>query len=218
MGLFDDLLNIAGKMLFDSILDSGVVDVDAKEKEYERKVDAYEKKVDNYEKNALNVDKEKVKKARSKIERARNITDGGHRSTDEEYENDISESNMSPYDFECKKNIPLREAISCADNHQGVYVLYLNGRVMKCGRAAYAQGVRWRFVQYYNLKYDKRAQQGDHWAVTENNRDDIVVSWQCCPVSKCKELEYKLFKKYGKGPWAFRAPAKCDSDSWKLLL
>ncbi len=44
MGLFDDLLNIAGKMLFDSILDSGVVDVDAKEKEYERKVDAYEKK------------------------------------------------------------------------------------------------------------------------------------------------------------------------------
>lgn len=45
-----------------------------------------------------------------------------------------------------------------------------------------------------------------------------MVSWQCCPVSKCKELEYKLFAKYGKGPWGLRAPAKCPDNSWELLI
>lgn len=89
---------------------------------------------------------------------------------------------------------------------------------MKCGRAAYSQGIRWRFVQYYNLNYDNKARSKDYWSISKANRDRIKVSWQACIISKCKELEYKLFRKYGKGEWAKRAPTNCSEDSWPLFI
>ncbi len=140
------------------------------------------------------------------------------RRTDIEFENDASEINMRPSDFQVVKNMPLSVAKTLSQAHEGVYILYLNGAVMKCGRAAYGQGIKRRFTQYYNLNYDERAQKKDYWSVAPENRDDVEVSWQCCPPSKCGELEYKLFKKYGKGPWAKRAPSSCSTDTWELLI
>lgn len=121
------------------------------------------------------------------------------RSTDLDYEKNRKGMSSRPEDFDVRRNVPLSQASSSAPGEPGVYILYLNGQVMKCGRAAYAKGIRWRMQQYYSLKYDGRAQHGDCWAVDENNRDRVMVSWQCCPVAVCKELEYKLFQKYGKG-------------------
>ena len=80
------------------------------------------------------------------------------RRTDIEFENDASEINMRPSDFQVVKNMPLSVAKTLSQAHEGVYILYLNGAVMKCGRAAYGQGIKWRFTQYYNLNYDERAQ------------------------------------------------------------
>lgn len=110
------------------------------------------------------------------------------------------------------------QAKRMAPSQPGVYILLLNGEVMKYGRAAYGQGIKWRFTQYYNLNYDDKARQGDYWSVSPENRDLIVVSWQVCPVSKCKELEFKLFEKYGKGPWGLRVPRFCKDDTWDLLI
>lgn len=140
------------------------------------------------------------------------------RRSDEELELDKEGEERRPEDFNYNRGLRLSDAKLCAPGQPGVYVLYLNGRVMKCGRAAYCQGLRWRFTQYYNLNYDDRARNGDCWSVNLSNRDSIIVSWQACPVSKCKELEYKLFKKYGKGPWGLRAPNSCNVDTWELLI
>ena len=140
------------------------------------------------------------------------------RSTDDDYERNKKGMKKRPEDFEIKRNILLSQAVKNAKNETGVYIIYLDGQVMKCGRAAYSQGIRWRMQQYYNLKYDSRAQHGDCWAIDDSNRDRVMVSWQCCPVAVCKELEYKLFKKYGKGPWGLRAPVSCNTNDWKLLI
>lgn len=142
----------------------------------------------------------------------------GTRRTDNEIYSDKRGMNKAPESYQVVKKVFLNKAITMANSEPGVYVLYLNGQVMKCGRAVYCQGVRWRMKQYYSLKYDARAQAGDYWAINKNNRDKVVVSWQCCPPAACKELEYKLFKKYGKGPWALRAPENCSTDEWKLLI
>lgn len=83
--------------------------------------------------------------------------------------------------------------------------------------AAYGQGLAWRFTQYYNLNYDDKARAGEYWSIIEENRDEVRVSWQACPESKCEELEYKLFQKYGKGKWAQRAPRQAG-DSWELRI
>lgn len=145
-----------------------------------------------------------------------------HRRSDDELNQDSSGTEKSPKSFQCEQNIPLSSAINCAESTPGVYVLRLNGNVMKCGRASFdkgsVSGVVWRLRQYYNLNYDDRARAGEYWSVNLKNRDKITVSWQCCPVSKCHELEYKLFKKYGKGQWAHRAPNSCLEDSWELLI
>ena len=140
------------------------------------------------------------------------------RRTDEELEKDNTGLDKKEEDYQCMTNVLLSEAVNLADSITGVYIIYLDNVVMKCGRAAYKQGIHWRFQQYYSLSYDDKARHGDYWAISEENRDRIIVSWQCCPVSKCKELEYKLFEKYGKGPWGLRAPATCPDDSWKLLI
>lgn len=190
------------------------------ERNYEHKLKVANRKLDDYE--ARHNDENSRKKAaelRERINGDSNINDTKRkRRTDKEFENDKSEINMKPKDFQIVKKMPLSVAKSEAQSHEGVYILYLNGTVMKCGRAAYGQGIKWRFTQYYNLNYDKRARNKEYWSITPNNRDDVVVSWQCCPASKCGELEYKLFKKYGKGPWAKRAPNSCSADTWELLI
>ena len=140
------------------------------------------------------------------------------RRTDEELSKDQTGTERSADSFDHNNYISLSDAMSQASNEPGVYILWLNGTVMKCGRSSQAGGVRKRLLEYYRLDYDKRAKAGDYWAVTQDNRDNVVVSWQCCPISKCHELEYKLFQKYGKGPWAHRAPNSCSEDSWELLI
>ncbi len=184
-----------------------------------RTIEQYEKKVDAYEKSHPSSDR--VRQAREMLQEKKdkvNSLRSYSRRTDEEFENDKTGIDKSPTDFEVCKNEPLREAKNCAASSPGVYILFLNGSVMKCGRAAFGSGIRWRFQQYYNLTYDSRAQKGDYWAVSKENRDQVTVSWQCCPPSKVSQLEYKLFKKYGKGPWAQRAPVKASSDDWDLLI
>lgn len=166
------------------------------------------------------------KRDRMMAERVRHMESSGKRTsshtknrrTDAELERDRTGIDQSARSFQHMQNIRLPDAVDMADNSPGVYVLYLNGNVMKCGRAAYGQGIHWRLQQYYSLNYDDRAREKDFWSVSPQNRDSIMVSWQCCPVSKCKELEYKLFKKYGKGPWGLRAPQNCSEDSWELLI
>ena len=140
------------------------------------------------------------------------------RRTDDELSKDKTGLDKSPESYSRASNVPLSTAIYTANYSPGVYILYLNGKVMKCVRSAQFGGVKKRLMEYYRLDYDIRAKSGDYWAVNESNRDSVVVSWQCCPVSKCHELEYKLFKKYGKGPWAQRSPVACFEDSWELLI
>ena len=140
------------------------------------------------------------------------------RRTDDELSKVTKGLEKRPEDYSVRRGVSLRQAASSAPSHEGVYVIYLDGMVMKCGRAAYGQGLRWRFTQYYNLNYDDRARKKDYWSVSSQNRDRVTVSWQACPVSKCKELEAKLFRKYGKGPWGLRAPSGCSDDTLKLLI
>ncbi|MGN1419727.1 MAG: hypothetical protein ACI4W6_10390 [Acutalibacteraceae bacterium] len=124
------------------------------------------------------------------------------------------------------KNLPLswpRKSASSVDVHRGslktassavnitgVYILKLNGQVMKVGSAEI--GVQKRMQQYYGLNKSCGLAQ-----INEHNRDLIQVIWQDCPRCKCNELESKLARKYGMGPWAIRTPHSTD-DTWKLLI
>ncbi len=141
-----------------------------------------------------------------------------HRGTKEEFRSDMTGMDRSPSSYSIGKRIPLRRAINQAPSEEGVYIIWLHGEVMKCGVATYGQGLHWRFTQYYNLNYDDRARKGDYWSISPDNRDDVEVSWQACPKRVCDEMEYKLFQKYGKGPWAKRAPSKLATDEWTLLI
>lgn len=95
-------------------------------------------------------------------------------------------------------------------NQAGVYILYLSGRMMKVGAAEI--GIQKRMQQYYGLNPSC-----GHPKITEKNRNQIQVVWQFCPKCKCNELESKLAKKYGKGPWAERVPHSA-ADTWDLLI
>lgn len=95
-------------------------------------------------------------------------------------------------------------------NIPGVYILRLNGQVMKVGSAEI--GVQKRMQQYYGLNKSCGLAE-----INESNRDLIHVTWQNCPKCKCNELESKLARKYGMGPWAKRTPHSTD-DTWKLLI
>ena len=95
-------------------------------------------------------------------------------------------------------------------NVSGVYILYLNGKVMKVGSAEI--GVQKRMQQYYGMNPSCGLPQ-----ITPENRSSITAVWQDCPVCKCNELESKLSRKYGLGPWAKRMPHSTD-DTWKLLI
>jgi hypothetical protein len=179
----------------------------------EIEIERAERKIIELEKNGQ-VTKEYIVEQREKI----NNLKAKKRRSDEELSKDKTDIERPVKSFDHDTNVPLSIAIQRAESSPGVYILWLNGCVMKCGRSSQGGGVRKRLQEYYRLDYDNRAKQGDYWSVTAENREDIVVSWQCCPISKCHELEYKLFKKYGKGPWAQRAPESCDEDSWELII
>ena len=62
------------------------------------------------------------------------------------------------------------------------------------------------------------ARRGNYQSISPENRDRVKVTQQACPKRVCDELEYKLFKKYGKGRWAKRAQATLATDEWELLI
>ncbi len=115
-----------------------------------------------------------------------------------------------------KNNIPLKDA-ACAGvgpSQSGVYILRLEGKVMKVGSAKI--GIQKRMQQYYGLN----AHCGLNKFITKANRDDIFVSYQTCLEDACEELETKLFNKYGPisvMPWAERRP-NCNSDNYVLKI
>lgn len=85
----------------------------------------------------------------------------------------------------------------------GVYILRLNGAVMKVGSAKI--GVHKRMQQYYG----QNPCCGLNGYITLENRDRITVDYQLCEPAFCAELESKLFDKYGSPgalPWAERRP------------
>lgn len=184
-----------------------------KREQIERDLDEAERRVNEAEMGGQ-VPQEKIAAQREKLNQLRNAI----RRTDEELSNDNTGTDRPADSYEYNDGALLPSAINCASSDPGVYILWLDGAVMKCGRSSQFGGVRKRLLEYYGLRYDDRAREGDYWAVSLENRDRVVVSWQCCPISKCHELEYKLFKKYGKGPWAQRAPNSCSQDTWTLLI
>lgn len=177
------------------------------------KIEQAEQKINEAEKSGQ-FTQEHIDKLRANLNQQKNRI----RRTDEELSKDKTDTDRPANSFDYNTNVPLSDAIHQASTSPGVYILQLNDCVMKCGRSSQLGGVRKRLLEYYRLDYDKRAKNGEYWAVTTENRDSIVVSWQCCPISKCHELEYKLFKKYGKGLWALRAPTDCNEDTWELLI
>ena len=179
----------------------------------EIELDRAERKIKQAERSGQ-VTQEYIAEQRAKLDQEKKRV----RRTDEELEKDKTGIDRTAKSFDHDDSVPLSAAMNQASNDPGVYILWLNGVAMKCGRSSQNGGVKKRLLEYYGLRYDDRARDGDYWSVSPENREDVVVSWQCCPISKCHELEYKLFKKYGKGPWALRAPNACNEDSWELLI
>lgn len=115
-----------------------------------------------------------------------------------------------------QKNITLKDAsdTSKTTNSPGVYILYRNGCIMKVGKAEI--GIQKRMQQYYGCN----SFCGLNCYINEQNRDSVTVTYQTCSKEECKELEAKLFSKYGGVavmPWATRAPS-LNSDMCKLLI
>ena len=138
-----------------------------------------------------------------------NDSSGAHRRTD-------YEASSKPVDWprtyaskaDCHK-ASLKNTLNYP-NESGVYILRMNGNLLKVGSAE--DGVRKRMQQYYGLNKHCGLKE-----ITEENRDKIYVTWQNCPRSKCIELESKLYKKYGQGTLAKRSPHS-SSDTWDLLI
>lgn len=210
MGLFDLLSDIVS-----SSVDSYKRNVDEVARKKEREINRYESS--HGKSTQTEAARRKVEKMRSGMEKISNAAHGVRR-TDGELREDKSGMDKNPRDYSYESKVDLKAATNSAPSGPGVYILWLNGKAMKCGRAVYAQGIRWRFTQYYNLNYDDRARNKDYWSVSPDNRDNILVSWQACPVSQCEELEAKLFQKYGKGDWARRAPSVSGRGNWPLLI
>ncbi|MBU3188775.1 hypothetical protein K9O30_06320 [Clostridium bowmanii] len=100
------------------------------------------------------------------------------------------------------------------ENSPGVYILRLDGELMKVGSAVI--GVQKRMQQYYGLN----TACGLNKHINNENRDRITIAWQHCSTDKCNELESKLFNKYGgvqNMPWAERRP-NCSNDSVSLKI
>ena len=201
---------------FESLLNGVVKEIG---KEIEEKLEQKDTQLKRYAKEHPNIVKsEKYQKAAAASANIQALA--SHiRRTAEEFAENTTGMERSPKSYSIKRNVPLRSACQTAPSEPGVYILYLHGQIMKCGVATYGQGIRWRFVQYYNLNYDDKARDGDYWSVSPQNRDSVTVAWQACPQRVCNELEYKLFQKYGKGEWAKRAPRSSATGSeWELLI
>ena len=96
---------------------------------------------------------------------------------------------------------------------KGVYILRMCGAIMKVGSAKI--GIKKRMQQYYNL---------NKWCglnefINYSNRNTIEVEFQTCSIFECRELETKLFDKYGINnmPWAKRRPHS-KNNRCKLLI
>ena len=99
-------------------------------------------------------------------------------------------------------------------NQSGVYILRLNGSVVKVGCARI--GLQNRMQQYYNLN----PWCGLNKHINSSNRDSITVDFQICSYSECAELESKLFDKYTSDaplPWTQRRP-HVDRDTIALKI
>lgn len=115
-----------------------------------------------------------------------------------------------------QNNIPLKKAADpqITPNQPGVYILRLNGNIMKVGSAEI--GIQKRMQQYYGLNQYC----GLNNYINVRNRDVIQVSYQTCLKTQCRELESKLFQKYGSVnamPWATRSPHSQD-DTCELKI
>lgn len=139
------------------------------------------------------------------------------RRTDEELANNQIGLELLAEDYLHGKGYSLLDArTEVYYGKPGVYVIWLNGKVMKCGRAV---KLGERLGQYYRIAHDKRAQEGNSQTITLSTRDDVVVDFQHCPLSKITELEARLTDRYGKGPWASRNSSWGNkSETWKLLI
>lgn len=112
--------------------------------------------------------------------------------------------------------IALKEAANAKihANIPGVYILRINGKVMKVGSAEI--GIQKRMQQYYTLN----PACGLNKHITVENRDLITVDFQTCLKSECAELESRLFDKYGpieRMPWSLRRRL-CKSNTTTLLI
>ena len=87
---------------------------------------------------------ERSEKLRAEYERRARQSAGRtkNRRTDAELERDRTGLNQRARDFQYREHVRLSEALEIAESTPGVYILFLNGNVMKCGRAAYAANRR----------------------------------------------------------------------------
>lgn len=100
--------------------------------------------------------------------------------------------------------VPLKEAAKTAPVQTGVYKLYLNGRLMKIGKAEWEKGIRWRMQQYWR---GDRTTAGPYRQEIISNRDNITASWILCPKGECRALEKKQIDEaggVGNLPWCRR--------------
>ena len=100
--------------------------------------------------------------------------------------------------------VPLRYAQETAPAETGVYRLYLDGELMKVGKATYKGGLRWRLKQYWNGHPDTA---GPARQIIQERKDDVRVSWTLCTRGECRDLETAMFDEAGGAwflPWAVR--------------
>lgn len=90
---------------------------------------------------------------------------------------------------------PLKEATKTAPNAMGCYKIFLRGSLKYVGKAE--DGIRKRFVQYYN---GTTAHYPSAQKIYEN-RDNITVGWVVLGSRQaCRDTERELINKY-QPPW-----------------
>ena len=85
----------------------------------------------------------------------------------------------------------------------GVYKIYLDGQLMKVGKAE--NGLRKRFSDYYRGVDGGTA---GLYHITDENRDRVMVRWQECSIGECRRIEkdwYDEAERRGEDmPWSSR--------------
>lgn len=98
----------------------------------------------------------------------------------------------------------LEEASKSSPASPGVYKIYLDGRLMKIGKAEWKAGIRWRMQQYW--RGDSTA--GFHGAEIYRNRSRIRVTWTLCSADECRRVEVEQQEQAGgiaNLPWCERS-------------